>query len=73
MSDFYLRLFQEVDTYDGTVLHDCIALIYYSDSICEEEALLKAQKYLANDDFIITKVEFPYIWCHKFEKLREEE
>lgn len=72
MEEFYLRFFQEVDSYDGGLLHDCIALVYHSDSISEEEALLKAQKFLAGNDFIITKVEFPYLWYHKFEKLKEE-
>lgn len=73
MSDFYLRFFQEVDSYDGGLLHECIVLIYHSNSISEEEALLQTQKYLAENDFIITTVEFPYVWCHKFEKLKEEE
>ena len=73
MSDFYLRFFQEVENYDGVLLHDCIVLIYHNSSLSEREALLKAQKWLSTNDFIITKVEFPYIWCNKFEQLKEEE
>lgn len=71
MSDFYLRFFQEVPVYNGELENNCIVLVEYSDSISQEEALLKAQKCLAKDDFIITKVEFPYIWCYKFKKLKE--
>ena len=73
MSDFYLRFFQEVDSYGGGLLHDCVVLIYHNSSLSEMEALLKAQKWLSTNDFIITKVEFPYIWCNKFEPLKEEE
>jgi len=73
MSDFYLRFFQEVLVYNGEVENDCIVLVEYSNSFSTEEALLKAQKWLANNDFIVTKVEFPYIHCYKFEQLKEEE
>lgn len=73
MSDFYLRFFQEVENYNGSLWNDCIVLVEHSSSLSEEEALLKAQKQLSTEDFIITKVEFPYIWCYKFEKLKEEE
>ena len=73
MSDFYLRFFQEVENYDGQLWNSCIVLVEHSNSISPQEALLRAQKQLAADDFIITKVDFPYIWCYKFEKLKEEE
>lgn len=73
MIDFYLRFFQEVENYGGQVWNDCTVLVEYSNSLSMEEALLKAQKWLANNDFIVTKVEFPYIKCYKFEKLKEEE
>ena len=73
MSDFYLRFFQEVENYDGQLWNSCIVLVEHSNSINREEALLRAQKQLVNDDFIITKIDFPYIWCYKFEKLKEEE
>lgn len=73
MSDFYLRFFQEVENYDGPLWNSCIVLVEHSNSISQEEALLRAQKQLVADDFIITKVDFPYIWCYKFEKLKEEE
>lgn len=73
MEQFYLRFFQEVENYDGQLLNSCIVLVEYSNSINREEALLRAQKQLVKDDFIITKVDFPYIWCYKFEKLKEEE
>lgn len=72
MSDLYLRFFQEVENYDGQLWNSCIVLVEHSSSINREEALLRAQKQLVNDDFIITKVDFPYIWCYKFEKLKEE-
>lgn len=72
MSELYLRFFQEVENYDGQLWHDCIVLVEYSSSIDQDEALLRAEKQLANDDFIITKIEFPYIRCYKFEKLKEE-
>ena len=72
MSDFYLRFFQEVENYDGQLWNSCVVLVEHSSSINREEALLRAQKQLVNDDFIITKVDFPYIWCYKFEKLKEE-
>ena len=73
MSDFYLRFFQEVENYDGQLWNSCVVLVEHSNSINQEEALLRAQKQLVNNDFIITKVDFPYIWCYKFEKLKEEE
>lgn len=73
MEEFYLRFFQEVENYNGHLWNDCVVLVEYSSLFSEEEALLKAQKQLSNEDFIITKVEFPYIWCYKFEKLKEEE
>lgn len=72
MCDFYLRFFQEVENYGGHLWNSCIVLIEHSNSISEGGALLKAQKQLSTEDFIITKVDFPYIWCHKFEKLKEE-
>lgn len=73
MSDLYLRFFQEVENYNGQLWNSCIVLVEHSNSISQEEALLRAQKQLVADDFIITKVDFPYIWCYKFEKLKEEE
>lgn len=72
MGALYLRFFQEVENYDGQLWNDCIVLVEHSSSIDQEEALLKAQKQLVNDDFIITKIEFPYIRCHKFEILAKE-
>ena len=73
MGDLYLRFFQEVEKCDGQLWNDFVVLVGHSSSICQEEALLKAQKQLVNDDFIITKIEFPYIRCYQFEKLNEEE
>lgn len=73
MGDLYLKFFQEVGNYNGQLWNDCVVLVEHSNSISQEEALLKAQKQLVNDDFIITKIEFPYIRCCKFEKLKEEE
>ena len=73
MSELYLKFFQEVEKYDGQLWNDCIVLVEHSSSIYQEEALLRAQKQLVNDDFIITKIDFPYIRCHKFEILKEEE
>lgn len=72
MSDLYLRFFQEVENYDGQLWNSCVVLVEHCSSITQEEALLRAQKQLVNDDFTITKVDFPYIWCYKFEKLSEE-
>lgn len=70
MSEIYLKFFQEIE--NGTLWNDYIVLISHSNSINQEEALLKAQQKLVKDDFVITSVEFPYIWCHKFEKLTKE-
>lgn len=70
MSDLYLRFFQEVE--NGNLWNEYIVLVDYSSSIEPEEANFKAQKELVNSGFIITKIDFPYIWCHKFEKLKEE-
>lgn len=70
MSDLYLKFFQEVE--NGNLWNDYIVLISHSSSINQEEALLKAQQQLVGSDFVITKVDFPYIWCHKLEKLTEE-
>lgn len=73
MSELYLRFFQEVENYNGQLINNCLVLVEHSSSITFEDALLRAEKQLAKDDFIITKVEFPYIWCYKFENLKEEE
>lgn len=70
MSELYLRFFQEVES--GNLWNDYIVLIEHSSSISQQEALLKTQQKLVSSDFIITKVEFPYIRCYKFEKLTEE-
>ena len=71
MSEVSLIFFQEVE--NGNLWNEYIVLIEHSSSINIEEALFKAQQQLVGSDFIITKVDFPYIWCHKFEKLTEEE
>ena len=70
MSEISLRFFQEIE--NGNLWNEYIVLVDYSSSINREEALFKAQKQLVESDFVITKVDFPYIWCHKFEKLTEE-
>ena len=71
MSEVSLIFFQEAE--NGNLWNEYIVLIEHSSSINIEEALFKAQQQLVGSDFIITKVDFPYIWCHKFEKLTEEE
>lgn len=71
MGDLYLKFFQEIE--NGNLWNDYIVLVSHSNSINKEEALFKAQKELVNSDFIITKIDFPYIWCNKFEKLTEKE
>ena len=71
MSEVSLIFFQVVE--NGNLWNEYIVLIEHSSSINIEEALFKAQQQLVGSDFIITKVDFPYIWCHKFEKLTEEE
>ena len=70
MSELYLKFFQEIE--DGELWNEYIVLISHSSSINKDEALLKAQKQLVDDNFVITSVDFPYIWCHKFEKLTED-
>ena len=70
MSELYLKFFQVIE--GGELWNEYIVLISHSSSISKEEALLKAQKQLVDSDFVITKVDFPYIWCHKFVKLAEE-
>lgn len=70
MNEVYLKFFQEIE--NGNLWNDYIVLVDYSSSITQEEALLKAQQQLVGDNFVITKVDYPYIWCRKFEKLAEE-
>ena len=48
--------------------NDYIIMVEHSSCIDSEEALYKAQSKLSNEGFILTKVEFPYIHCYKFEK-----
>ncbi len=71
MSELSLIFFQEVE--NGNLWNKYIVFISYSSSINSEEALFKAQKQLIESNFVITKVDFPYIWCYKFKKLTEEE
>lgn len=71
MSELYLQFFQEVE--NGNLWNAYIVLINHSSSINQEEAMFRAQKQLIESEFVITKLDFPYIWCHKFEKLTEEE
>ena len=71
MSELYLQFFQEIE--NGDLWNAYIVLINHSSSINQEEAMFRAQKQLVESDFVISKVDFPYIWCHKFEKLTEEE
>jgi len=71
MSELFLQFFQEIE--NGNLWNAYIVLINHSSSINQEEAIFRAQKQLVESDFVITKVDFPYIWCHKFEKLIEEE
>lgn len=70
MSELYLRFFQKIT--EGRTWNAYVVLVEHSSSINQEEALFRAQKQLVESDFMITKVDFPYIWCHKFEKLTEE-
>ncbi len=71
MSELYLQFFQEIE--NGNLWNAYIVLINHSSSINQEEAMFRAQKQLIESEFVITKLDFPYIWCHKFEKLAEEE
>jgi len=71
MSELFLQFFQEVE--NGNLWNAYIVLINHSSSINQEEAMFRAQKQLIESEFVITKLDFPYIWCHKFEKLTEEE
>lgn len=71
MSELYLQFFQEIE--NGNLWNAYIVLINHSSSINQEEAMFRAQKQLIESEFVITKLDFPYIWCHKFEKLTEEE
>ena len=71
MGELYLQFFQEVE--NGNLWNAYIVLINHSSSINKEEAIFRAQKQLIESEFVINKVDFPYIWCHKFEKLTEEE
>ena len=71
MSELFLQFFQEVE--NGNLWNAYIVLINHSSSINQEEAMFRAQKQLIESEFVISKVDFPYIWCHKFEKLTEGE
>ena len=71
MSELVLRFFQEIE--EGNLWNAYIVLVDHSSSINREEAMFRAQKQLIESEFVITKVDFPYIWCYKFEKLTEEE
>jgi len=71
MSELYLQFFQEIE--NGDLWNSYIVLINHSSSINQEEAMFRAQKQLVESEFVISKVDFPYIWCHKFEKLTEGE
>ncbi len=57
-----LRFYKLIDE------NDYIVIVDYSSEIDEEEALYRAQCRLSQEGYIITKVEFPYIQCYKFEQ-----
>ena len=61
-----LRYYQLMDE------NDYIIMVDHSSCIDEEEALYRAQNQLSNEGFILTKIEFPYIHCYKFNLKKEE-
>ena len=65
MDLIYLRYYQLMGE------NDYIIMVDRSSRIDEEEALYRAQNQLSNEGFILTKIEFPYIHCYKFEKGKE--
>lgn len=65
MDLIYLRF------YKWTEGDDYFVIIDHSSEINDEEALFRAQCRLSQEGYIITKVEFPYIQCYKFEQNRE--
>lgn len=58
----YLRYYKLTDE------NDYIIIVDHSSCIDDGEALYRAQLQLSHEGFVLTKIEFPYIHCYKFEK-----
>lgn len=63
MDLIYLTIFQNKDDDN-----DFIVKVDHSVELNEYEALQMAQKKLINQDYIITKSDFPLIYCFKYNK-----